>query len=90
MSIDELLKDEALVEQVKAATSLEEVVELFYAKGIELNTDELKAALRAEEGELDEIALDSVTGGRFAVARLIRTIVPFLHPIPSPIIGFKK
>lgn len=63
MNIEELMKDDAFMEQFKATAALEEIVELLRAKGIEVNTDELKAVMRVEEGELDEAELDVVAGG---------------------------
>lgn len=63
MSIKELLKDEAFAEQINAAASLEEVATLLKAKGADVTAQGLKSAMNAEEGELDEDALDAVAGG---------------------------
>lgn len=63
MNIEEILKDETFVAQLKTAESLDEVVQVCKEKGIDVTVADLEAAMNAEESELDAGELDNVAGG---------------------------
>ena len=69
MDIEELVNDKEFTSKLENAKDLAEIAALFQAQGFEVTEEQLKAGLMAEDGELDETALDSVAGGG-----LIKTI----------------
>lgn len=58
---------EELKAKLEAVGSVEEAVALLNENGIDITEEELNAAMKDAEGELDETALDDVAGG-FGVA----------------------
>lgn len=91
MSINELLNDVAFTEQVKAATSLDEVAKLLCEKGIEVTAEQLENAMKAEEGELDIGALDNVAGGGIGSAVFAAlSVIGKIWPVTGPILGGPK
>lgn len=63
----ELLKDEALANEI-IADSAEETQEILHNKGLDFSVDELKELAKTllsndDVGEMDEKALESVSGG---------------------------
>ena len=63
MNMEELLNDQSFRESLEKVESLAEAVKLLKSKGLEVTEEELKAAIDAPEGELDENALKDVAGG---------------------------
>lgn len=80
MTIEELAKDEAFVAKMKAAKDFAEAAALLNAQGIEVTAEELEAIAAAQNGELDEDALENVAGGR-----IIWRPFPFPFPLPLPL-----
>ena len=68
VQVNELLKDESFIEELKTAENDEDVQKLFAAKGIDLSLDEIaqmvqESIVAHNNGELDENSLDNVSGG---------------------------
>lgn len=91
MNINELLTNGALQEKITNAESLEEIVKILAAEGIEIAVEQLEAALAksgAEEmGELTEDALDDVSGGASAAGIVIKTIIEMIKKGKFPKVG---
>lgn len=87
MTIEEVLQDEALKERLASVKNLEEAVGLLQEKGLDVTEKDIEAALAPEtDGELDESALEDVSGGAKA-SKLLDVIRKILIPIlPTPII----
>ena len=64
MTIEELLRDEALVSQLEEAGSIEAVEKLLADRGLKMSAEELRDAMEAiGSGEMSEDSLDAVAGG---------------------------
>lgn len=84
MDIEQLINDEAFVMQIENAKDLAEVAALFQAKGVEVTEEDLKAALTAEDGELDEAALEDVAGG-INLKKTLQKVKKFLRVLGGPV-----
>lgn len=77
MTIEELSKDAVFMANLENAKDLAEVAALLQAQGVEVTEEQLNAQLTAEEGELDEAALDDVAGGGIVktILNLVKKLV---------------
>lgn len=66
--IEELKHDPVFAEKIQKAESLSEVAKLFSDEGVKVTEAELQAEAEKDNDELNEDALDSVTGGVGVVA----------------------
>ena len=79
--LNQLLENEAFMEKVTSAGSVEEIAAIFAENGVELSTEEIKGMIqevisgKTAGGELDETALEGVAGGRIIGAVIIGKIV---------------
>ena len=70
--------NEEMIEKAKAAGSVEELIEIAKANGVEMTADEAVAyfaQLNPKSGELDDDALDNVAGGACQSNSSGRTVV---------------
>lgn len=83
MSMDDLMQNEAFKEALSSAKSLEEVASLLRENGLDVTEKDLEAlAEKQNEGELDENALEDVSGGMLGPAVItLPIIVPIIVPI---------
>ena len=87
MEIKELVQNEDFRKAMSAAQSLEEVMDLLKANGLEVSEEDLNALLaQRQTGELDEEALENVAGGAKRVFSYLRPLLPLLPLIPVPIL----
>ena len=64
MDIETLLRDEDFSKEIEKANNLEEVAQLFNAKGIEVSAADIQKAIDAsDDGEFTEGNLENVAGG---------------------------
>ena len=71
MKIEELLENKDFQSEILNSQSLDEVVEILRSRGIDITENQLRAYF-SEEGELSEVELDNVAGGRGLLDRLGR------------------
>ncbi len=74
--IDALMQDEVFVEKFKSAASPEEIIALYKEQGIEVTPENAKASYDYMHGtgELDESALEDVSGGSMRAVIGIATV----------------
>lgn len=73
-----LAENEEFTEKLKQTESMEEAIKLFAEYGVEVTEEDLKNLMAAvPEGELDEAALENVSGGfiGFVIAAAIILLV---------------
>ena len=63
METKELWMDEEFCKKVDAASDTEEIIRLFAEKGVTVTAEQIASVKAAQDGELDEAALDGVAGG---------------------------
>ena len=63
METKELWMDEEFCKKVDAASDTEEIIRLFAEKGVTVTAEQIASVKAAQDGELDETALDGVAGG---------------------------
>ena len=89
--MEEFVITQEMEDKLKQAQTVEEVVEILAAEGIEVSAEELKAVLEGpvvdENGQISEAALDNVTGGALWLWKLL-PLLPKLLPKPRPIVPF--
>lgn len=98
MSVEELLKDEAFKEALASVKSLEEAAGLFQEKGLDVTGEDLQAAITmSSSDELDETAMENVSGGiklPGGIGRILTPLIPIiplvpLKPLPIPTLPVK-
>ena len=62
METKELWMDEEFCKKVDAASDTEEIIRLFAEKGVTVTAEQIASVKAAQDGELDEAALDGVAG----------------------------
>ena len=79
--INQLLQDEAFLDKMMGCESEKDIADVFTENGIEMSEEEVKDMLeqvsagKSTGGELDESALEGVSGGRIIGARIIGKII---------------
>ena len=68
METKELWMDEEFCKKVDAASDTEEIIRLFAEKGVTVTTEQIASVKAAQDGELDEAALDGVAASSAASA----------------------
>ena len=63
METKELWMDEEFCKKVDAASNTEEIIRLFAEKGVTVTAEQIASVKAAQDGELDEAALDGAAGG---------------------------
>ena len=63
METKELWMDAEFCKKVDAASDTEEIIRLFAEKGVTVTAEQIASVKAAQDGELDEAALDGVAGG---------------------------
>ena len=76
--MEELLKDEAFCEELKACPGPQEIADLFTQKGIEIDAEDVMALAKGlqENGEISDEDLENVSGGSL-LAFLAGVVLPF-------------
>lgn len=83
--LNQLLENEAFMEKVTSAGSVEEIAAIFAENGVELSTEEIKGMIqevisgKTAGGELDETALESVAGGKWSIPNPFKSINKWLN-----------
>lgn len=85
--IEALSENKEFVEKVSEAKSVDEIIKAFAEEGVDVTEEDLKAVaqLGGENGEIDEAALDTVSGGGYfrALWSVISQVIR--RPIHGPI-----
>ena len=94
--IQELCNDEQFTSRISMCTTAAEIADLFTAEGVAISADEMEqllAMVAVPAGdELDEDALDGVSGGAMLPGRLGLILLPLLPrlPITLPVVPVRK
>lgn len=89
----EMVRTKELEEKLKVAKSLEEAAQILASEGIQVSVEELEAMLAQpdDNGELNERALENVSGGAVWIwGVIIRTLRPISPSRPVRIWPWRK
>ena len=94
--IQELCNDEKFTSRISMCTTAAEIAALFTEEGVMISVAEMEQLLATAAvpvgDELDENALDGVSGGAMAIGRVGLILLPLLPrlPITLPVVPVRK
>lgn len=83
LDYEKLMQDETFVKRVSGAADFGEVSKILREYGVEVTEEELRAAAKGSQGELDETDLDNVAGG-MGVGIALKVAFEILKSLPKP------